>query len=161
MAQSTTTGISTRRTRLKVFVDTGAWYAVSNQYDQHFTAAQGYYSDTVRRGARFITSDYVLDETLTRLRYDFGHASAMEFWERTQRARIGHALDIVRVTETVWELAMDIFLRYTDQRFSFTDCTSFVLARDNDVDEVFAFDEHFAIFGLPVQPPSRSFSRPL
>jgi predicted nucleic acid-binding protein len=136
-------------------VDTSAWYAVSNQPDQHFTAAQNYFSTAVRRGARLMTSDYVLDETLTRLRYDYGHAGAMAFWESTQKARRGYALDIVRVTEATWDAAMEIFRQYADLKFSFTDCTSFVLARNYNVDEVFAFDEHFALFGLPVRPPSR------
>ena len=36
--------------------------------------------------------------------------------------------------------------------FSFTDCTSFLLAQPADVDEVFGFDKHFLMFGFNVKP---------
>lgn len=47
---------------------------------------------------------------------------------------------------------MDIFQQYDDQNFSFTDCTSFVLALEHRVDEVFAFDRHSLMFGLIIKP---------
>ena len=54
--------------------------------------------------------------------------------------------------DEVWREAMEIFEKYSDQDFSFTDCTSFVLARRESVDEVFTFDRHFAMFGFNVRP---------
>jgi predicted nucleic acid-binding protein len=38
------------------------------------------------------------------------------------------------------------------QDFSFTDCTSFVLVQQAEVDEVFGFDQHFLMFGFNVKP---------
>jgi predicted nucleic acid-binding protein len=35
---------------------------------------------------------------------------------------------------------------------TFTDCTSFVLAQQTGMDEVFGFDQHFFMFGFNVKP---------
>jgi predicted nucleic acid-binding protein len=77
---------------------------------------------------------------------------AVEFWSAMQSAQGEGLLQILRVDETVWQEAMEIFEKYSDQQFSFTDCTSFVLARRENIEDVFAFDCHFSIFGFNVWP---------
>jgi predicted nucleic acid-binding protein len=152
MARKTTTAGSTDIHRRKVFVDTGGWYGVTSEQDRQHTASVAYYRNAVESKALLLTSDYVLDETLTRLRYDFGHRVAMQFWERITQAEAVRRLLILRVDVATWSAALDIFARYEDQDFSFTDCTSFVLAQREQVDEVFAFDHQFRQFGLIVHP---------
>ena len=44
--------------------------------------------------------------------------------------------------------ATDVFTKFADQQFSFTDCSSFVLAKETQVDEVFTFDDDFRLMGL-------------
>jgi len=151
MARRTMTPSSTA-SRRKVFVDTGGWYGVTSIEDRQHEASVQYYKDTLLSGALLITSDYVLDETLTRLRYDFGHAVAMVFWERIVLAEKMKRLIVLRVDTDVWTEAINIFSRFEDQDFSFTDCTSFVLAQREKASEVFAFDHHFRQFGLILQP---------
>lgn len=152
MARKTTTADSTGVLRRKVFVDTGGWYGVTSEQDRQHAASVDYYRNVVETGALLLTSDYVLDETLTRLRYDFGHTVAMSFWERIMQAEAAERLLILRVDAATWSAALDIFARYDDQDFSFTDCTSFVLAQQEQAVEVFTFDHHFRQFGLLVQP---------
>lgn len=135
-----------------VFIDTGGWYSVTSREDRYHEAGSRYYRSLLVERARLFTSDYVLDETLTRLRYDFGLKTAITFWERLEAALANGELSLMRVDESVWAEAMSVFRSYEDQKFSFTDCTSFVLARDYRVTEVFAFDHHFRIFGLVVRP---------
>ena len=152
MARKITTKRSTVARRIKVFVDTGGWYAVTSADDRYHIAAVDYYRSFLANGAILITSDYVLDETLTRLRYDFGHSVAIAFWQSIESAKAIGRIQIVSVDVTVWNASLEIFTRYSDQKFSFTDCTSFVLAQREQVDEVFAFDDHFRVFGLNVMP---------
>ena len=152
MARKTTTAGSTVTPRRKVFVDTGGWYGVTSAQDRQHAVSVAYYRATVESGALLLTSDYVLDETLTRLRYDFGHSVAMAFWARIAQAEATGRLLLLRVDATTWSEALALFSRYDDQDFSFTDCTSFVLAQREQVEAVFAFDHHFRQFGLIVQP---------
>jgi len=133
-------------------VDTGGWFAVAAEDDKYHQVAVRYFEAQLKSGTRFLTSDYVLDETLTRLRYDLGHRAAFRFWQQIESARNKSILDILRVDEEIFSLALNIFARFEDQKFSFTDCTSFALAQSRTVEEVFTFDAHFAIFGLVVRP---------
>ena len=135
-----------------VFVDTGGWIAVAVGTDDHHTIAAFCYRDLLARNMPLITSDYVLDETITRVRYDVGHRQAVEFLELIEEAEKLGFLRIMHVDEDVLEAARDLFKRYSDQVFSFTDCTSFVLCQNERIQTAFAFDHHFSIFGLTVIP---------
>jgi predicted nucleic acid-binding protein len=62
-----------------IFVDTGAWIAVTDASDQYHYQAVKIYALLKRQRKRFVTTDYVIDETVTRLRYDAGHPSALRY----------------------------------------------------------------------------------
>jgi len=59
--------------------------------------------------------------------------------DQIQNSRI----TILRITEDIEESAKIIFKQFTEKRLSFTDCTSFALINQFNIDAVFAFDEHF------------------
>ncbi len=44
------------------------------------------------------------------------------------------------------------FSNHPERGYSFTDCMSFALTSSIDVNNVFAFDSHFAHFGFNVYP---------
>lgn len=147
-----TISTSTVRSRRKVFVDTAGWYAVSSADDRWHDLATRYYLDLLDQGCTILTSDYILDETITRLRYDVNHASALTFWRQIEPAISTGVLTVQWVDRRIWMAAMNIFRRYEDQDFSFTDCTSFVLAEVEAVDEVFTIDRHFLTMGFVIRP---------
>jgi len=106
----------------------------------------------VQAKVRLFTSDYVLDETLTRLRYDHGWKVARDFYTQIETAERDRLLTLLQVDRDVWNVALDLLGQYADQDLSVTDCTSVVLAQRVPVDEMFAFDHHFHRLGLVVQP---------
>lgn len=152
MARRTTTPISTARRRIRAFVDTGGWYAVASRQDRYHLSATRYFRALLDAGGHLLTSDYVLDETLTRLRYDAGHAVTLAFWQKLEEAQQAGHLTVLRVDLSVWDASAALFFQYEDQAFSFTDCTSFALAQTHQVDEVFGFDSHFLMFGFALKP---------
>ena len=128
-----------------LFVDTGGWIAMAVIRDQYHTQAASFYQEFSKQHLPFITSNYVLTETYTRIRYDDGHDKATRFHSLIQQTVKIRKLHIEWVTPGIHEKAWAIFEDYADQDFSFVDCTSFVIARHAGVKEVFGFDEHFSI----------------
>jgi hypothetical protein len=137
---------------MKTFADTGGWIAVVVETDQYHDIGVLHYEELISRQERLFTSDYVLDETVTRIRYDVSHAAAISFLDLIHEAERLGSLTVLRVDAAVWQAAETIFRKYHDSDFSFTDCTSFVLAQQAEVDEVFGFDQHFLMFGFNVKP---------
>jgi hypothetical protein len=137
---------------LKTFVDTSAWLAVVVQTDQYHDVGVLHYEALISRRERLFTSGYVLDETVTRIRYDTHHAAAVAFLDLIGEAERSGARSILHIDNTVWQAAEALFRQYHDQDFSCTDCTSFVLVQQAEIDEVFGFDQHFLMFGFNVKP---------
>jgi predicted nucleic acid-binding protein len=135
-----------------VFVDTGGWIAVSVASDSLHRVAQNYYEDLLSRRVPLFTSNFVLDETITRIRYDNGHAAACRFWDLYEQAEEQHLVTTLWVDAGVTQEALKIFRKYSDQSFSLTDCTSFVLMKLHSITEAFSFDSHFEILGYIRQP---------
>ena len=137
---------------MNVFVDSGAWIALVYEDDAHHPHAKAYYRSCLSQRVQFFTSNYVLAETYTWLRYRISHRRALQFHQIASAAEQQGLLRILWVDRAVAEAAWQIFARYDDQVFSIADCTSFVLARRMGVDEVFAFDDDFRTMGFLVRP---------
>jgi hypothetical protein len=96
-----------------------------------------------------ITSDYVIDETLTLLRFRLGLSAAEEWWHGiAASSRVLREL----IHEERAERARHIFFRHRDKSFSFTDCTSFALMRELRMREALTTDKHFRQAGFQTLP---------
>jgi predicted nucleic acid-binding protein len=124
-----------------IFVDTGAWYASVVPSDPNHTAATQWLR---ANQVPLLTTDFVLDETLTLLRAR-GHAAravafGQELFEK-QRECIHYLLP--DEIDAAWQT----FCRFNDKQWSFTDCTSKVVMEKRGINTAFAFDRHFRQFG--------------
>ena len=130
-----------------IFVDTGAWYALTVPDDPHHLQANAF-AET-RRDDR-VTTDYVLDETLTLLK------ARNEF---KRALKLGLELLDERWCELEYVVPADVrgawvlFERNRDKGWSFTDCVSRVGMERREIAEAFAFDHHFRQFGDGIVRP--------
>ncbi len=133
-----------------IFVDTSAWYAVEVEDDVNHEAACKFLSRIAsgKHGVS-ITTDYVLDETLTLLRSRRDLASASAFIDKIRKSK---SLRVFWINEDLFEKALNIFRKSDRKSWSFTDCTSFALMRELSVSEAFSFDSHFREAGLQALP---------
>jgi predicted nucleic acid-binding protein len=132
-----------------IFVDTGAFVARHVERDQDHRRAQNGWRELAVSCEPCVTSNFVLDETLTLLGRRAGYAFAAQ---RGIALMSSKALAILRPTaEDEWK-AIELFRKYGDQRVSFTDCVSFVLMRRAGIGRAFTFDRHFAFAGFQVWP---------
>ena len=130
------------------FVDTSAWIALFNVRDQYHSEASAIFNTLQQQGERLYTTDYVIDETLTRLRYDVNHSAAVTFLDSIERAEALNAVTTVAVGTSYFEEAKRLFRQYGSEKLSFTDCTSFVVCQKHGIPVAFAFDQHFPIMGI-------------
>jgi predicted nucleic acid-binding protein len=84
-----------------------------------------------------------------------GHAAAVRFGEAI---RVHPLVDWVVVDSELWSAAWDIFTRYDDKRFSFTDCTSFAVMHLRSLRDVLGVDRHFQQMGFRLLPGATSIA---
>ena len=136
-----------------IFVDTRAWIALTDRSDQHHLDAVAIYTKLKKRRVRFLTTDYIIDETVTRLRYDVGHRAAVAFLDSLSPAEKASNLRVVRIDETLFASAVSIFRQFDTAVLSLTDCTSFAVCKAREIDEAFGFDQHFTMTGIALVLP--------
>ena len=108
-----------------IFVDTGAWIGITALRDQTHEAASQYAKHLAERKAQLITTNYVLTEAYTRIRYDDGHQKALVFDALISEMVRIKRLSMVWITPTLHEEALVLFRKYSDHEFSVVDCASF------------------------------------
>jgi len=64
---------------LKVFLDTGAFLALADEDDRYHAAAKATHTELLQSKAQLLTSNFVLSETYTLIRFRVGHHAATEF----------------------------------------------------------------------------------
>ena len=133
---------------MKLFIDTGPLVARTYRPDPRHRESVDVFrriSDRTLPYRLLFTSNFVVDETLTRLLYEAGHPAAVQGLRLVRGSTV---LRIVRVTEEDERAADEVFLKYTDHRISYTDCTSVAVMERLGIDTVFSFDRDFETMGL-------------
>lgn len=127
------------------FADTQGWTALSNKKDQFHQRALATKNQLISQHTKFIISNFILDETYTLLLTRVGHAAAVEFGEMIRHTP---SVEVIHITESIEEKAWQLFKRYSDKTFSFTDCTSFVIMQQLGIRDAFANDHNFEQMGF-------------
>lgn len=130
-----------------IFTDTGGWFSLTVPVDpQHPAAAQWFASNR----QPLFTTDFVVDETLTLLKARGQNARAITIGRQFFS---GSLATVYYLTEEDIQAAWQVFTRYADKEWSFTDCTSKVVMEKMGITEAFAFDHHFRQFGTVTLVP--------
>lgn len=124
-----------------IFVDTGAWYAAIVPTDPKHNLAAAFLA---ANREPLLTTDYVVDETLTLLRARGERQRALSLGEQFFA---GSLAEIYRLTAEDMRRAWEVFRGYDDKDWSFTDCASKAIIEHLGIATAFAFDKHFRQFG--------------
>jgi len=123
---------------MNCFVDTSAFFALMDADDQHHHVAKAIFCKAVEAQAVFITSNYVLVETLALLQRRIGMDAVRAF--QTSLAPI---LQIEFVTVEHHRLGVAALLAASRRNLSLVDCVSFEMMRSLGLTSSFSFDSHF------------------
>lgn len=129
-----------------IFVDTGGWYASIVRKDSDHNAAKQF---LLNNEMTLITSDYVMDETVTLLQSRVGHNYAVRFLDTL---RSSQQIQLIHLTSSHIAETINLFRKRPDKGWSFTDCSSFVLMHEYKIEIAFTFDEHFRQAGFQTKP---------
>ena len=131
-----------------VFVDTSAWIATLVQTERNNRVAVDWMT---ANSNRLVTTDYVVDETLTFLRSRGKGALAIVACAQLTQ---GELCELIHVGPSDFHAACRCFCDHPDKLWSLTDCSSKVLIERLGITRAFAFDRHFSQFASVQVVPS-------
>ena len=132
-----------------LFVDTAGWMACADAADPAHGPARAARDAALEAGRFLVTTDYVVDETLTLIRMRLSLAAAEAWWAQVEgSSRVRHeAIDALRADK-----ARSLMFRHRDKDYSFTDCTSFVVMKELRLKDALTTDRHFRQMGFHTLP---------
>ncbi len=126
----------------RTFLDTLFVIALLNQRDQYHECAAEL---AVRyEGEQFLTTDTVLLE--------IGNALAKKYRQEAVEV-ITHLLtsvdvEVVRLTPALFDESFDLYKAHMDKEWGLIDCISFLVMRQNGIQDALTFDRHFVPAGF-------------
>ncbi|RLG44449.1 MAG: VapC toxin family PIN domain ribonuclease [Thermoproteota archaeon] len=134
--------------RRRIFADTSALYELVDENTLHHREVAEFLRENAR-SIRLVITDYIFDEVLTLVMTKLGKHHAIVLGEKLRSSEF---CSMVKVESEDVEAAWEVFRRYKDKEWSFTDCTSYVVMKRLDIREALATDDHFRQMGLSVLP---------
>ena len=131
----------------EAFVDTSALYALIDRKDAHHPAMVERVQRRLGSRGRLVTTDYVVCEALNLANARAGHHVGVRILELIERST---AIRVEWIGSLRFEATKIFYRRHSDHRYSFTDCSSFVIMRELRISDVLTTDEHFTEAGFEI-----------
>ncbi len=128
----------------RIFVDTLFVVAAINRRDQYHEQARKIARQTA--GYPLLTTDAVLLEVGNAL----ARTHKSEAVGVIERFLTSEDMEVVHLTQSLFEQAFGIYKAYQDKAWGLVDCISFVVMREAGVTAVLTFDRHFEQAGFQV-----------
>jgi uncharacterized protein len=133
-----------------IFVDSSAWLAISDTRDGNHRSALEFHAELLKgRAGRLLTSDFILDETLTLMSRRVRLEDIRRFVAGIEESP---SVQQIWVTPAHYKSALSLFLGQGSRRWSFTDCTSFAIMHELAIRQAFTFDDDFREAGFESRP---------
>ena len=132
---------------MKLLVDTSALLALMMPRDRHHARAARFVRDSPH--ARFVLTELILAETVTRARACGSAEQAVATADRLLRSR---RYELVLLDEDLLREALEQMTRFADKRLSLTDCASCALMERLGLAAAFSFDSDFRNCGYQMVP---------
>ncbi len=131
----------------KIYVDTSAWFSLMYTKDKYNDRISSIYNSLLENNNIFFTTNSVVGETYTLMRYRINKNSTLPF---DFLNIIEDSLRIKKIVnnEEIEKSAIDILKKYKDQKFSYVDATSFAQMKKSNIKYALTLDEHFSIAGF-------------
>ncbi len=133
----------------KLFVDTGAYLSYFHKRDHYHKKSVDMWKYVTQTNPHIlVTTHHVIDEFATLL----GRKKNYQYAAEKIRNIFNSDCIVERTNETDERQALKLFEKYADQKISFTDCLSFIVMQQKNIQKVFTFDKHFEYAGFRIIP---------
>ena len=132
---------------MMIFIDTSALYALMDADDRNHERARAAWAEWLDQPTQFLTSNYVLLESLALIQHRLGIQAARQFDEELIPVLRVHWIDTELHTT-----ALRTVLAIGQWDLSLVDCTNIELMRRLGHRTIFAFDRHYPEQGLNQLP---------
>jgi uncharacterized protein len=133
----------------RVLVDTWGWLALTDDREPRHTAVRTLIGGLWRAGQPLVTTDYVLDETLTLVFRRLPFPRARRFLTTIEAAERERSVLVERITAERFARAKRLRVRFRDTPLiSFTDLTTMVVLQELRMTRIVTADDHFRHVGL-------------
>jgi len=131
-----------------IFVDSWAWIALADKDDPYHRKAKAQHKKLTRARHQYVTTDYVLSETITYLYDALRPAQAQGFINTVLAAIDAGAYVLVHLSSDQFRAAWRLRQKYQDKPdISFVDFTSMVVMQDLNIADVFTGPARGAVLG--------------
>ena len=132
-----------------MLADTSALYAFVDKTTNH-AAARDSVARILNEGRRIVATDYLVAETINLANARGGATVALRVLDLVEQSA---GIRVEWIGADRFGAAKTFFRKYSDHRYSFTDCTSFVVMRELRLTEALTTDHHFVEAGFSALLP--------
>ncbi|MDD3521123.1 MAG: PIN domain-containing protein, partial [Actinomycetota bacterium] len=123
---------------MNVFIDTCAFIALIDSDDDFHSLAFDLFSKASKDNVDFLTSDYVMLETIFLLQKVIGLSAVKDF-----KKLMLPIVRIIWIDEKIHNNSLSNLIAAEKKKISLTDYSSFYILDNYNIDKVFTFDNHF------------------
>jgi uncharacterized protein len=134
----------------RVFADTFFFLAVLNRRDPSHEQALQFYGNT---SLHFVTTEWVLSEVANASSGPAmrpGFKRLFDLLERDTRVRV------IPASHDSFRRGLDLYFNRPDKEWSFTDCASFEVMKEEGIEQALTGDHHFEQAGFKIRLGSRT-----
>jgi predicted nucleic acid-binding protein len=128
--------------RIKIFVDTLFIVALINKRDQYHQIALNLAKQY--ENYPLITTDAIFLESGNKLSANYRNEAV----ELIERFLASDEIDVIRLTPELFDESLRLYKQYQDKSWGLVDCFSFVVMKQNKVNQALTFDQHFTQAGF-------------
>ena len=136
--------------RRDVLADTSALYAFVDKNDANHAAARDSVARILSEGRRIVATDYLVAETVNLANARGGATVALRVLDLVEQSA---GIRVEWIGADRFGAAKTFFRKNSDRRYSFTDCTSFVVMRELRLTEALTTDHRFVEAGFSALLP--------
>ena len=126
--------------RTEIFLDTAYAIALSSSKDEHHEKALVLADQLEVDRTKLITTRAIMLEIGNALSKQLHRQAAVELLESLEQ---DPSVEIVPLTEELYNQAFDLYRQRSDKEWGMTDCISFIVMSERNLQEALTTDKHF------------------